>query len=47
MRYDFSKTEQKWQARWKQQETFKTGEAPEKPKYYVLDMSLFDDMIVK
>jgi len=28
----------KWQARWKQQETFKTGEAPEKPKYYVLDM---------
>jgi len=38
MRYDFSKTEQKWQARWKQQETFKTGEAPEKPKYYVLDM---------
>jgi leucyl-tRNA synthetase len=38
MRYDFSKTEKKWQARWKQQETFKTGEAPEKPKYYVLDM---------
>jgi leucyl-tRNA synthetase len=38
MRYDFSKTEAKWQARWQQQNTFKTGEDADKPKYYVLDM---------
>ena len=38
MRYDFSKTEAKWQARWQQQNTFATSEESGKPKYYVLDM---------
>jgi len=38
MRYEFSKTEAKWQAWWKEQNTFKTGDDADKPKYYVLDM---------
>ncbi len=38
MRYDFSNTEAKWQARWQQQNTFSTTEGSDKPKYYVLDM---------
>ncbi|NHQ59140.1 leucine--tRNA ligase [Chlorobium sp. BLA1] len=38
MKYDFSKTEKKWQAYWQQQESFKTAETADKPKYYVLDM---------
>ncbi len=38
MRYDFSNTEAKWQARWQQQNTFATTEGSGKPKYYVLDM---------
>ncbi len=38
MRYDFSNTEAKWQARWQQQNTFSTTEGGGKPKYYVLDM---------
>ena len=38
MRYDFSNTEAKWQARWQQQNTFSTTEGSGKPKYYVLDM---------
>ncbi|TLU53710.1 MAG: leucine--tRNA ligase [Chlorobium sp.] len=38
MKYDFSSIEAKWQDRWQQQQTFKTGEESDKPKYYVLDM---------
>ena len=38
MRYDFSKTEAKWQARWQKEHTFSTSEESGKPKYYVLDM---------
>ncbi len=38
MRYDFSKTEAKWQARWQKENTFSTSEESGKPKYYVLDM---------
>jgi leucyl-tRNA synthetase len=38
MRYEFSKTEAKWQAWWQQHNTFKTAEESGKPKYYVLDM---------
>ncbi len=36
--YNFSEVEQKWQAYWKKNSTFKTKEISEKPKYYVLDM---------
>ena len=38
MRYEFSAIERKWQARWAEQNTFATGEAEGRPKYYVLDM---------
>ena len=38
MDYDFRKIEQKWQARWAEQKTFKAELDPERPKYYVLDM---------
>jgi leucyl-tRNA synthetase len=38
MKYDFSSIEAKWQAKWQEQQTFKTGEDSGKPKYYVLDM---------
>ncbi len=38
MRYDFSATEKKWQARWAEQNTFTTGTDQNRPKYYVLDM---------
>ena len=38
MKYDFTSIETKWQARWQQQQTFKTGDDTGKPKYYVLDM---------
>ena len=38
MRYDFSAIEKKWQARWQENGTFGTGEKPDRPKYYVLDM---------
>ncbi|NBY36528.1 MAG: leucine--tRNA ligase [Verrucomicrobia bacterium] len=37
--YDFSAFEQRWQAYWKQQSTFRTDAITSgKPKYYVLDM---------
>ncbi|TSA32520.1 MAG: hypothetical protein D4R66_05965, partial [Opitutales bacterium] len=37
--YDFSACEQRWQAYWKQQSTFRTDAITSgKPKYYVLDM---------
>ncbi|MGM9768545.1 MAG: leucine--tRNA ligase [Candidatus Cryptobacteroides sp.] len=38
MDYDFRKIEQKWQARWAEQKTFKAELDPGRPKYYVLDM---------
>ncbi len=36
--YNFREVEQKWQAYWKENKTFKTKERSDKPKYYVLDM---------
>ena len=38
MRYDFQSIEKKWQAYWKEHQTFLTKETVDKPKYYVLDM---------
>ncbi|MBO8092009.1 MAG: leucine--tRNA ligase [Prosthecochloris sp.] len=38
MRYDFSSIESKWQKYWAENDTFRTGDDPGKPKYYVLDM---------
>ncbi len=38
MEYNFSEIEKKWQQRWKEQQTYKTGEDKNKPKFYVLDM---------
>ena len=38
MEYDFRKIEQKWQAFWAADQTFKAEVDPSKPKYYVLDM---------
>jgi len=38
MDYDFRKIEQKWQARWAEQKTYKAVEDESKPKFYVLDM---------
>ena len=38
MEYDFRSIEQKWQAWWAANQTFKAGEDTSKPKYYVLDM---------
>lgn len=38
MEYSFREIEEKWQAYWKQNRTYKTDINPFKPKYYVLDM---------
>ena len=38
MKYEFSKIEKKWQAYWQEHNTFISGQEPDKPKYYVLDM---------
>ncbi|MCE5331241.1 MAG: leucine--tRNA ligase [Bacteroidales bacterium] len=38
MEYNFKEIEQKWQAYWKEKETYKVDANPEKPKFYVLDM---------
>lgn len=38
MEYNFREIEQKWQAEWKKNGTYKTDINPDKPKYYVLDM---------
>ena len=38
MEYDFKKIEQKWQAFWAANQTFKAEIDPSKSKYYVLDM---------
>ena len=38
MPYPFQQIEEKWQAYWRAHATFRTGDDPAKPKYYVLDM---------
>ncbi|MEA4975245.1 MAG: leucine--tRNA ligase [Paludibacter sp.] len=38
MEYNFSEIEAKWQAYWKEKQTYKTDVDLQKPKYYVLDM---------
>ena len=38
MEYHFRDIEQKWQARWAKDKTFKADNQSSKPKYYVLDM---------
>ncbi|MFM2292441.1 MAG: hypothetical protein RIS29_2254 [Bacteroidota bacterium] len=38
MEYNFREIEQKWQAEWKKNGTYKTEADPSKPKFYVLDM---------
>ena len=38
MEYNFREIEQKWQAYWRNNGTYKTGIDQSKPKYYVLDM---------
>ncbi len=38
MEYNFKEIEQKWQAYWKEKETYKVDANPQKPKFYVLDM---------
>ncbi len=38
MEYNFSEIEAKWQAYWKNNQTYKTDVNLQKPKYYVLDM---------
>jgi len=38
MDYNFNKLEKKWQAYWKENETYKVSEDSSKEKYYVLDM---------
>lgn len=38
MEYHFLEIEKRWQAYWKENQTFAAAEKSEKPKYYVLDM---------
>ena len=38
MEYSFREIEEKWQAYWKQNRTYKTEINPSRPKFYVLDM---------
>ena len=38
MRYDFQTIEKKWQTYWDEHRTFRTEDAVDRPKYYVLDM---------
>jgi leucyl-tRNA synthetase len=38
MEYNFKEIEKKWQAYWKENNTYKVTEDTSKPKYYVLDM---------
>lgn len=37
-RYDFAKTEEKWQKKWEEQQLYKVNEDPHKKKYYCLEM---------
>lgn len=41
MNFNHQQIEKKWQAHWEQNNTFKTGEDPSKPKFYALDMFPF------
>ncbi|MET0786670.1 MAG: leucine--tRNA ligase [Paenisporosarcina sp.] len=41
MNFNHQQIEQKWQEYWEQNQTFKTGEDPSKPKFYALDMFPF------
>ena len=41
MNFNHQQIEKKWQANWEQNNTFKTGEDPAKPKFYALDMFPF------
>ena len=36
LKYDFSRLEKKWQARWQQEDCFRTVNGGEKPKFYAL-----------
>ena len=36
-RYDFRKLEEKWRPYWEEIDLYRTGEDPDKPKYYILD----------
>lgn len=38
MEYNFKEIEQKWQQRWKEEETYRVTEESGKPKFYVLNM---------
>ena len=38
MDYNFKEIEQRWQAQWKKDETYRTVENPQKPKFYILNM---------
>lgn len=38
MEYNFREIEQRWQAEWKKNKTYRTENESDKPKYYVLDM---------
>ncbi len=38
MAYSFSTIEPKWQKYWEEKQVYRTGESPDKPKFYVLDM---------
>ncbi len=38
MEYNFREIEQKWQAYWRENQTYKVNIDPSKPKFYVLDM---------
>jgi leucyl-tRNA synthetase len=38
MEYNFTEIEQKWQKYWEENQTFKVGIDPGRPKYFVLDM---------
>ncbi|MGY3750017.1 leucine--tRNA ligase [Vagococcus acidifermentans] len=38
MSFNHKTIEKKWQAYWQENDTFKTGEEPDKPKFYALDM---------
>ncbi|HTY59995.1 MAG TPA: leucine--tRNA ligase, partial [Bacteroidota bacterium] len=38
MQYPFSTVEPRWQKYWEEQSTFRSEDAPTKPKAYILDM---------
>jgi leucyl-tRNA synthetase len=37
-RYDFRAIESKWQARWRDEKTFRAEDSDDRPKYYTLEM---------